>query len=148
MQCPQVPPAVVTSMFSLIRKKYYIWPKPYSNVAKDVLQMLSIENMCPGHHLRARFLRQHPAILSKPQNGKERVVHVLLDRGVSKVPAVKQLLQCFDDSTPVSQAELQATLINNILSQALTLALLITMSAFLVYVSVYCYFHSLAFLDT
>jgi len=111
--CPNVPASVVSSMFSLIRKKYYIWPKPYSNVAKDVLQMLSIEKMCQGHHLRVRFLRQHPELLAKQRTGKERIVHIMLDRGASKVPAIKQLLQCFDDTTPISANELRASLINS-----------------------------------
>ena len=46
-----------------IVKSYYLWPRPYGDVARDVLQLMSIELKAPGEALRKKLIEENPDIL-------------------------------------------------------------------------------------
>ena len=63
-------PETVSTLYSLIQNKYYLWPKPYSDLAKEVLGMLSIEQKTPGAAMRHRLIREVPSIIGGSPTGK------------------------------------------------------------------------------
>lgn len=52
----------------LLLQKYYLWPKPYSDLACEILELLTIEQKAPGDALRTLFFNEHPEIIGKPTN--------------------------------------------------------------------------------
>jgi len=60
----------VSTLYALIQNKYYLWPKPYSDLAKEVLGMLSIEQKTPGAAMRHRLIREVPSIIGGSPTGK------------------------------------------------------------------------------
>lgn len=54
-----------------IVKAYYLWPKPVGEVARELLQELTIEKKSPGHAMRQQFLEENPELLrSLSRTGK------------------------------------------------------------------------------
>lgn len=70
IQTPRIPPELITSGLSII-KAYYMWPRPYGDVARDILQLLTIEQKAPGTTLRQRLLEENPELIKgSSKNGK------------------------------------------------------------------------------
>lgn len=55
----------------LVVKPYYLWPKPYCDVARDILQMLTIELKSPGAAIRKVLLEENPDLVrGTPKHGR------------------------------------------------------------------------------
>ena len=52
-------------------QRYFLWPKPYSDLAHQILQVLTLEKKAAGSALRDRFLIEHPPLLG----GKRTVLY-------------------------------------------------------------------------
>jgi hypothetical protein len=84
---------VLAELISAI-KHYYLWPRPISDTARDMLQMLSVEVKNPGFSMRTRLFEEVPELTRgyRP-HGKERVVHVLVDRNTQFGQRCQSILQ-------------------------------------------------------
>jgi hypothetical protein len=48
-----------------------LWPRPYSDVARDVLQMLTIELKSPGAAMRKVLMEENPDLIKgTPKTGR------------------------------------------------------------------------------
>jgi len=100
-------------------KQYYIWPKPYCDYTRDILELLSAELKAPGVGFRSRFVEEIPELFSgRPHTGKERTIYLILDRECVNVCVFYELLKLLKSSPP-SVVELQANLTANILTNCL-----------------------------
>ncbi|KAL6076097.1 1-phosphatidylinositol-3-kinase regulator [Balamuthia mandrillaris] len=86
---------LIQTLIELIRP-YYLWPLPHGLVAKELLQMLSIELKSRGSAIRSQFFEDVPELVEgyKP-SGRERVVHVLIDKELDNAERMKALLEAF-----------------------------------------------------
>ncbi len=46
-----------------IVKTYYMWPKPVGEVARELMQAITVEKKSPGHAMRQQFLEENPELL-------------------------------------------------------------------------------------
>eukprot|EP01087_Luapelamoeba_hula_P015668 TRINITY_DN4701_c0_g1_i1.p1 TRINITY_DN4701_c0_g1~~TRINITY_DN4701_c0_g1_i1.p1 ORF type:complete len:949 (+),score=126.79 TRINITY_DN4701_c0_g1_i1:71-2848(+) len=118
--CPYVDPATVEKAITFVRS-YYLWPCPYGDVAKDMLQLLTVELKSPGSALRAKFVEENPELERGYQpTGKERTVHILLDEETEAGKTLQLLIQSTKPEE-VTISQLQVNLLINILETNLRL---------------------------
>ena len=82
---------MITAGHMLIQRKYYLWPIPYSNLARDILQLLTLEKKAPGHGLREQFYAEHPQLVGKPDKPLSRIVYLFVDSNCDHAELVSQL---------------------------------------------------------
>jgi hypothetical protein len=75
-------------------KSYYLWPKPYGDVARDVLQLLTIEMKSPCAALRRRIIEENPELLKgSRKTGRERTVYLLYDHALDDARTLHDLIK-------------------------------------------------------
>lgn len=62
LQAPQVQPKFLSAGLSLV-KNYYLWPRPFGDFARSVLEVITLEARSPGAPLRNQILRDYPMLL-------------------------------------------------------------------------------------
>lgn len=55
--------------------QYYIWPRPFADCARDVLELLSLEIKAPGAAFRSRFIEEIAALQVPPIPGSQAAQH-------------------------------------------------------------------------
>lgn len=53
------------SKLTLPFQEYYLWPRPYGDYAREVMEILSSEARNPGHFLRSMILHEFPSVLKE-----------------------------------------------------------------------------------
>eukprot|EP01114_Cavostelium_apophysatum_P010369 TRINITY_DN2400_c0_g1_i3.p1 TRINITY_DN2400_c0_g1~~TRINITY_DN2400_c0_g1_i3.p1 ORF type:complete len:869 (+),score=260.87 TRINITY_DN2400_c0_g1_i3:249-2855(+) len=118
IQSPKVPFELLQNAISVV-KSYYLWPLPFGDVARDVLQMLTIEMKAPGTAMRKRMTEENPELLKGThKTGKERTVHVLYDQYSLNARTLPELIKS-QPTTDTNLQQLQTNLLANILSNEL-----------------------------
>jgi len=119
-QSPKTPTEILTSALSIVRP-YYLWPRPYSDVARDVLQMLTIELKSPGATMRKILIEENPDLIKgSPKSGRERFVYILVDDSCQNGKKFREYLRN-TNTVDIDIFQLQSNLLANILSSALNL---------------------------
>mmetsp|Transcript_21886 Transcript_21886/g.30594 ORF Transcript_21886/g.30594 Transcript_21886/m.30594 type:complete len:867 (+) Transcript_21886:249-2849(+) len=116
--CPEFFPETLVNGLNIV-KSYYLWPRPYGDVARDVLQLMSIELKAPGESLRKKLIEENPDILKGHQltpskTGRERIVHVLLDQNLTSARTIQEIIKSHTVSD-VSAQQLQLNLLAHII---------------------------------
>eukprot|EP00026_Physarum_polycephalum_P000658 Phypoly_transcript_00659.p1 GENE.Phypoly_transcript_00659~~Phypoly_transcript_00659.p1 ORF type:complete len:1330 (+),score=180.08 Phypoly_transcript_00659:190-4179(+) len=124
LHTPYISHATVHSALSLL-KPYYLWPRPYGDYAREVMQILSSEARNPGHSLRSMILREfpnvvrdHPKIKYARPATHGRVIHMLVDTLHNDGSIMHDLLKSSPADDP-SPAQLQYDLLGNVLYRVL-----------------------------
>jgi len=112
---PGVNRPIVSASFTLLQRKHYLWPKPYSDEAREILQLLTIEQKAAGNALRSLFFQEIPEIIDHPSGGiNNRMVHVLCDNECPNSTPLIQLLEQYRELEGFSVLEAQMALLANI----------------------------------
>ena len=119
---PKLSYELLSSALTIVRP-YYLWPRPHSEVAREVLQMLTIELKSPGAALRKIITEECPELNKGGNNrtGKERTVFVLLDDSTLNGRKFRELLRCSTVPNEINIQQIQVNLLANILSSALSI---------------------------
>jgi len=114
IQCPKVFPDLLNNAISIV-KTYYFWPRPYGDMARDILQFLTIERKAPGAALRKRLSEENPELLKgSPKSGKERVVFLLVDQSFALARSMQEVIKA-DTLFDTSISQLQLNILSNII---------------------------------
>ena len=76
----------------LIQRKYFLWPKPYSDLAKDILQLLTVEKKAPGHGLREQIYSEIPQLISDKESNTSRKIFFFVDTNCENAKEFGDLL--------------------------------------------------------
>ena len=111
IKSPKVLPDVLSSALSIVRP-YYLWPRPHSDVARDVLQLLTIELKSPGAAFRKVLAEECPE-LSKgsTKTGKERYVYLLVDETSTNARKLREMIRNTTNTTDINISILQLNLL-------------------------------------
>lgn len=97
--------------------RFYLWPRPFSDCARDLLEVLAVEIKSPGAALRARIHEEtasiYPIASSGVVTGKERLVHLLIDKDVANARWLQVILQNYVPPRP-ADVDLQLRLLMTI----------------------------------
>eukprot|EP01119_Soliformovum_irregulare_P008913 TRINITY_DN2200_c0_g1_i3.p1 TRINITY_DN2200_c0_g1~~TRINITY_DN2200_c0_g1_i3.p1 ORF type:complete len:847 (-),score=229.92 TRINITY_DN2200_c0_g1_i3:85-2625(-) len=117
IKAPQTSPDLLRNAMITV-KNYYLWPRPYGDVAREVLQMLTMETKSPGFAMRKRMATENPDLIRAPKTGKERTAHVLIDSGISEAKLFQETLRAIH-SPDINVPQLQLNILYTILSLVL-----------------------------
>eukprot|EP01122_Echinamoeba_exundans_P011311 TRINITY_DN4451_c1_g1_i1.p1 TRINITY_DN4451_c1_g1~~TRINITY_DN4451_c1_g1_i1.p1 ORF type:complete len:699 (+),score=129.24 TRINITY_DN4451_c1_g1_i1:113-2209(+) len=111
--CP-IPPIDLYPKLIERATKFYLWPRPHSDAARDLLEVLSVEIKSPGAALRARIHEEtasiYPIASSGVVTGKERYVHLLIDKDLPNARWLMEMLRNYVPPRP-SDTDLQLRII-------------------------------------
>jgi hypothetical protein len=82
-------------------KPYYRWPRPYSLIARQLLEDLSRECVCPGSALRRRLRLEHPDLAPSGATGDDRERDPALTIG-DLTPGHGMVHVMFDAASPLA----------------------------------------------
>jgi hypothetical protein len=108
------PPVSLLSRISTVVTSYYIWPRPYSDAARDVLEIVAVEIRAPGTTLRTTLMEENPNFVpalpgsTSPEQAaatssipRERTVYMLFDKDI---PRCKALLDNLKQHIPTQSS--------------------------------------------
>jgi hypothetical protein len=124
------PPISLLSRITAAVTPYYIWPRPYSDAAREVIEVAACETRSPGTALRTTLMEENPALVpglpgaaaSTPSDAshipKERNAWLLLDKDLIRARCLNETLKQHIP-TQTSTVELQMRFLATIFSTAL-----------------------------
>lgn len=119
---PHTPREVLESAMAA-GKTFFLWPQPFGEAARELLQMITVEMKAPGAALRKRILDENPHLAKGvSKTGKERTVHLLVDRAHSESRELQEFLR-IPSNADFSPAQLQLNLLTTIFATVLGLEL-------------------------
>eukprot|EP00029_Vermamoeba_vermiformis_P005153 TRINITY_DN1713_c0_g1_i1.p1 TRINITY_DN1713_c0_g1~~TRINITY_DN1713_c0_g1_i1.p1 ORF type:complete len:838 (+),score=124.72 TRINITY_DN1713_c0_g1_i1:87-2600(+) len=113
------PPASLMKKALERLKQYYLWPKPYSEYAKDVLDLITLEIRAPGAGYRSRFVEEFPHLVPHPSGseypitGKERTAYLIIDKDCGNAYAFSEILNTYKPRVP-TDLEIHLGILSNI----------------------------------
>ncbi|KYQ92764.1 hypothetical protein DLAC_05341 [Tieghemostelium lacteum] len=134
---PVISPQTITAAMSIV-KNYFLWPKPYCDFARELLEILSIEEKCPGSYFRSVLSLEVPslslytntlsggqstniggALLNNQQQQQQQLkqrpsVHMLIDRYNSEALIIQELFESNSRTYLPNTSQLQVNNIANI----------------------------------
>jgi len=81
--------ATLTTAYEAIRP-YYVWPTPFCNTARDLLQYLDFRRKAPAALNCLEYLSNHPELLLRSK--QEEFIHVIINEESQYGQATKELL--------------------------------------------------------
>ncbi|EGG14338.1 hypothetical protein DFA_12108 [Cavenderia fasciculata] len=123
---PVFAPSALQSAMSII-KTFYLWPRPYCDFVKEILEILSLEYRCPGAYFRTILSSEFPSInisssnatsasLSSPlfASKSRPYVHMMVDRYISESLSIQEIFESNYKNNIPSITQLQSNNISNI----------------------------------
>lgn len=111
---PKLDPEILENAIEVV-KQYYLWPCPYGDVAKELLNLLSVELKSAGSGMRELFVEENPELeKGYVLTGRERIVYIIADQNIEKAKRLRTLLQSFPPEE-VSPSQIQMNLLASIL---------------------------------
>ncbi|GAM17667.1 hypothetical protein SAMD00019534_008420 [Acytostelium subglobosum LB1] len=137
---PLISPSALAASLSIVNT-YYLWPRPFCDLAKEILEILSIEYQCPGSFIRTMLSHEVPSVMgannepvtharpaaahnnspspssplfSSMSLNDRPTIHMLVDRYNADALSIQDIFEHYTKNTNPSVVQLQANDITNI----------------------------------
>eukprot|EP01130_Rhizamoeba_saxonica_P010916 TRINITY_DN4504_c0_g1_i2.p1 TRINITY_DN4504_c0_g1~~TRINITY_DN4504_c0_g1_i2.p1 ORF type:complete len:817 (-),score=144.24 TRINITY_DN4504_c0_g1_i2:30-2423(-) len=113
--CPFPGDPIVSEIVPKIRK-FYMWPRPVCDYARDLSLLLEMEIKYPGFSLQKSIFNNCPQLLPNESfTGMENKIHLLVDRHCIGNSIFQQLLKAYEPYKP-TEIDMKLKILHSILS--------------------------------